>query len=404
MATRGCTSSAARRVAQVCLMSCTVIRRTPALAQRVSKRRFRFRGSNGVPARVVNTSPTSDPGGACRRLRGGLVLLADPQCRHADARHRQGGLRGLGLGFPVQELATDPLELPADIQLSPIQVHGGPGQADHLALAQAHHEDQHVRGVERILVPLCRLQELARFLGCPRLHFPRTGFGDVGQAGDVLRDQVLGDGIGQRAAQDRPGVPDGPFRSQPPTASCRNLGAAAALFLRSAGVLALRAALAGIPQLVEPASHVAQGELVEPLGAEAGQDVQPRERLVGRAGQRRIIRRDNHLAKPVSHVLGQGRRAGRHWPAAGAIVQFQPLAVNVLAGLAVDPLPAPFAVRSCYPYIGRVAVAVREDRALSVRPLPTAGHHAAPFASCLTHSLSASRLTSLRRPILIVRS
>jgi hypothetical protein len=34
-----------------------VMRRTPALAQRVSKRRFRFRGSNGVPARVVNTSP-----------------------------------------------------------------------------------------------------------------------------------------------------------------------------------------------------------------------------------------------------------------------------------------------------------------------------------------------------------
>ena len=45
------------RVAQVCLMSCTVIRRKPALAQRVSKRRFRFRGSNGVPAREVNTSP-----------------------------------------------------------------------------------------------------------------------------------------------------------------------------------------------------------------------------------------------------------------------------------------------------------------------------------------------------------
>jgi hypothetical protein len=43
-------------VAQVCLMSCTVMRRTTALAQRVSKRRFKFRGSNGVPARVVNTS------------------------------------------------------------------------------------------------------------------------------------------------------------------------------------------------------------------------------------------------------------------------------------------------------------------------------------------------------------
>jgi hypothetical protein len=44
-------------------MSCTVIRRTPALVQRVSKRRFRFRGSNGVPALVVNTSPlcTQEP-------------------------------------------------------------------------------------------------------------------------------------------------------------------------------------------------------------------------------------------------------------------------------------------------------------------------------------------------------
>jgi hypothetical protein len=53
---------------------------------------------------------------------------------------------------PGEQLATDPLELLADIQLTPVQVHGGPGQADHLALAQAHHEDQHVRGVERILV------------------------------------------------------------------------------------------------------------------------------------------------------------------------------------------------------------------------------------------------------------
>jgi hypothetical protein len=31
--------------------------RTPALAQRVSKRRLRLRGSNGVPTRVVNINP-----------------------------------------------------------------------------------------------------------------------------------------------------------------------------------------------------------------------------------------------------------------------------------------------------------------------------------------------------------
>ncbi len=71
----------------------------------------------------------------------------------------------------------------------------------------AHHENQHVRGVERILVPLCRLQKLARFLGGPWLYFPRTGFGDVGQAGYILGDQFFGDSVGQGAAQDRPGVP-----------------------------------------------------------------------------------------------------------------------------------------------------------------------------------------------------
>jgi hypothetical protein len=52
----------------------------------------------------------------------------------------------------VEELTAHPLKLPADIQLNQVQVHRGPGQADHLALAQAHHEDQHVRGVERITI------------------------------------------------------------------------------------------------------------------------------------------------------------------------------------------------------------------------------------------------------------
>jgi integrase len=43
----------------------------------------------------------------------------------------------------------------------------------------------------------------------------------MGQAGDVPWDQLLGDSIGQRTAQDRPGVPYGPLRSQPPTADRR---------------------------------------------------------------------------------------------------------------------------------------------------------------------------------------
>jgi hypothetical protein len=62
--------------------------------------------------------PALGPGGVCRCLRGGLVLLPDAQCRHADTRKREGGLRRLGLGFPVEQLATNPLELPADIQFT----------------------------------------------------------------------------------------------------------------------------------------------------------------------------------------------------------------------------------------------------------------------------------------------
>jgi hypothetical protein len=44
-----------------------VIRRTPARAQRVSKRRLKLRGSNAVPAKVVNTSPVSGHWSAATR-------------------------------------------------------------------------------------------------------------------------------------------------------------------------------------------------------------------------------------------------------------------------------------------------------------------------------------------------
>ena len=50
-----------------------------------------------------------------------------------------------------------------------------PGEAEDLALAQAEHEDQDVRGVERIFVAACRFEELTRFLGGPRLPFAASG-------------------------------------------------------------------------------------------------------------------------------------------------------------------------------------------------------------------------------------
>ena len=65
--------------------------------------------------------PVLDPGDASRSRHGGLVLLADPQCRYADARHRQGQRGGrtwttetvLARGTPISvaaacALATSP--------------------------------------------------------------------------------------------------------------------------------------------------------------------------------------------------------------------------------------------------------------------------------------------------------
>jgi len=58
IATRGCTSKAASSEPQVRRVSCTRMRRTPALAQRRSKRRLTARGSIARPERVVNTRPS----------------------------------------------------------------------------------------------------------------------------------------------------------------------------------------------------------------------------------------------------------------------------------------------------------------------------------------------------------
>ena len=53
MTSRGCTSRSTSSVAQVRRPSCTVIFRTPALAQRGSQERLKLRGSIGVPHLVV---------------------------------------------------------------------------------------------------------------------------------------------------------------------------------------------------------------------------------------------------------------------------------------------------------------------------------------------------------------
>ena len=77
-------------------------------------------------------------------------------------RQRQRRVRGVGLRVPVEQLAADPLELPADRQLGTVQVDVLPDEPEHLAPAQPEHEDQDVRRVERVRVRLRRLEERPR--------------------------------------------------------------------------------------------------------------------------------------------------------------------------------------------------------------------------------------------------
>ena len=57
-----------------------------------------------------------------------------------------------------------------------IKVDGAPRQSDHLSLTEPENQDQHVRGVPRITIPLCRLQEAPRLIS--------------GQGGAAARRQV----------------------------------------------------------------------------------------------------------------------------------------------------------------------------------------------------------------------
>src|ERR1022692_4799356 len=95
-----------------------------------------------------------------------------------------------------------------------------------------------------------------------------------------------------------------------------------------------------------------------------------------------------------------GRRVGRNRSAPGRRMQLEPLTVHVLAGLAIRPLAAVGTVWRRHPHVRCIAIAVRKDRALPVRPPPSRCHQAASFVSSSTYSASAARVTSRRRPIL----
>jgi hypothetical protein len=146
-----------------------VIFRTPALAQRASQERLKLRGSIGVPHLVGEDQLAALPRRPRELPRVGFLDLPEPQRGGADVRQRQRGIGGGCLGLPVQQLPAYPLQLTPDRQFSLVEVDVVPRQAEHLAFAQAEHEDQHVDGVERILLRTRGLQELPGFFATPCL-------------------------------------------------------------------------------------------------------------------------------------------------------------------------------------------------------------------------------------------
>ena len=126
-----------------------------------------------------------------------LLVAAQLEDRRADVRHRHGvvGVGVLSLDpLLVDQLAADPLQLPADLDLPAVQVDARPGEAQHLAAAQAVDEDQHVRGVHRVVAVPSRGEEPAGLLDAPD-RAPAAALrraGHLGQRGGVPGQQFLG--------------------------------------------------------------------------------------------------------------------------------------------------------------------------------------------------------------------
>jgi hypothetical protein len=71
-----------------------------------------------------------DPGSVSLGTVGLLLLFAELQRSHAEVRQRQRRLGWFGLGLTADELAADPLDLLADVQLGGVKVDRLPGEPE----------------------------------------------------------------------------------------------------------------------------------------------------------------------------------------------------------------------------------------------------------------------------------
>ena len=258
-----------------------------------------------------------------------LSFLVDLEGGDALGGEGDAAFGGEGLGVQDgQALGAGALEGAVDGGGSPIEVEVFPVEAEEFALTESGAQGEFVQGVQTIIGG--RLEELPGFGGGEGLEAPGAGRGGLDVAGDVARQLVLADGVFQGGLEDRVDVRHGQRRQS----------LAAALADGAAGlpnsVSFLGTALAGGAESVEEGADVASGEPGEPLGAEAGVEVEADGGGVAGVGVLPQVV-DGDAVQPVREVGAHGavRRCDGQAAVAGGDLLGE-LGEGFLAGGAVD--------------------------------------------------------------------
>ena len=225
------------------------------------------------------------------------------------------------------------------------------------AISPPAHPVDECEGEERVCgVAFGGSEECAGLRGGPGRAAGSLLGGQGGELRDVAVDQFLANGTAERGAEHLADHPQLLYR------------------------------VTGGASRVEVALHGHDGELVQPLAAQPGAQVELYRRPVLR-DRRRAELRSGDLGEPVVQKPGQCRGpGGDHRAGLHPLREIGELAGHLGPGPAVDPLAAAASVRSCHEDgCGVAAVGAFGDRALAVAP-----------AACATVPLPLRPLIRLR--------
>jgi hypothetical protein len=134
-----------------------------------------------------------------------LLSAAHLQRLEAECRQREKVVGVLGLGLAVKDLSPRALDLVIDIQLSPLEIDGLPGEAQNLTTTQAEAEHQDPGGDQMVISGGGIGEELARLGDEPRLDPTATRLRHLHEGCHVLADRPLSTISWDRSVKHLPG-------------------------------------------------------------------------------------------------------------------------------------------------------------------------------------------------------